>query len=212
MGGASKIWLSLSGRPVLEWTLTRFKDAGVTSGVVVAQAGDHGRIVTLFESLGLAQFAVTTGGAERYLSVEAGLQALSGVDGRDIILVHDAARCLVSSALIQQVAAAARESGAALPVLEVVDTVKTVSPEGFVTATVPRHTLGLAQTPQGFQKALIDAAYRDWPVGRVPTDDAEVAERAGQLVRTVAGERQNLKLTRPEDIPWFEAALKGWNA
>jgi 2-C-methyl-D-erythritol 4-phosphate cytidylyltransferase len=212
MGGASKIWLQFEERSVLEWTLMRFKNAGVTSGVVVAQAEDHEKIAALLQSMGLKGFEVTTGGTERYLSVQAGLKALNRVDSHDTVLIHDAARCLVSSGLIQAVAEAAHTFGAALPVLEVVDTVKTVSPEGFVEGTVPRQSLRLAQTPQGFRKSLIDEAYRQWPENRVPTDDAEVAEHAGMPVRTVVGERHNLKLTRPEDIPWFEAALKGWNA
>ncbi len=211
MGGTSKIWLTFEGRFVLEWTLARFQEAGVSSGVVVAQVGDHAKIAALVASLGL-EFAVAAGGAERYLSVQEGLKALSRVTPEDIVLIHDAARCLVSSALIGHVAKAAQEFGAALPVLEVVDTVKTLAPEGFVAGTVPRHTLGLAQTPQGFRKSLIEEAYRRWPPDRVPTDDAEVAEQAGIPVRAVAGERHNLKLTRPEDIPWFEALLKGRNA
>lgn len=212
MGGASKIWVTFEGRSVLEWTLKRFKESGVSSGVVVAQVGDHAKIAALLEFLGLDAFVVVAGGAERYLSVQSGLNALSRVTPEDIVLIHDAARCLVSSALIGHVAKAAQEFGAAFPVLEVVDTVKTISPEGFVAGTVPRHTLGLAQTPQGFRKSLIEEAYRRWPPDRVPTDDAEVAEQAGIPVRAVAGERHNLKLTRPEDIPWFEALLKGRNA
>ncbi|MCY0879298.1 MAG: 2-C-methyl-D-erythritol 4-phosphate cytidylyltransferase [Firmicutes bacterium] len=209
MGGVNKIWLTFEGRSVLEWTLRRFQEAGVTQGVVVAQPNDHHQVRQLLTTLGLTRMGVTPGGAERYLSVIQGLQALTGAGPDDVVLIHDAARFLVPMLLIRRVIAAAEEYGAALPVIDVVDTVKAVGPDGLVKRTVPRHPLGLAQTPQGFKKSLIEAAYRRWDSATVPTDDAEVAEHSGVRVRAVPGDRLNQKLTRPEDIPWFRAVLKG---
>lgn len=209
MGGTNKIWLTFDGRSVLEWSLRRFMEAGVTTGVVVARPIDHPDVRELFKKLGLKRMTVTNGGAERYLSVAAGLKALSDAAPDDVVLIHDAARFLVPTRVIRRVIAAAEEYGAALPVIDVVDTVKSVGPDGLVKRTVPRHPLGLAQTPQGFKKHLIDTAYRQWNSGTVPTDDAEVAERSGIVVRAVPGDRFNQKLTRPEDVAWFEAVLKG---
>ncbi len=208
MGGKSKIWMSFQGRPVLEWTLRRFRAAGVFKGVVAAQPCDHDAIQGLAASLGMAMRPVA-GGAERYLSVREGLRELREAQSDDIILIHDAARFLVPHDLIERVITAAIAMGAAVPVVEVVDTVKAVSSDGLVERTVPRRELGLAQTPQGFQKAVIEEAYRQWAWERVPTDDAEVAESAGFPVRAVAGDRLNQKLTRLEDIGWFDAMLKG---
>ncbi len=209
MGGVNKIWLTFEGRSVLEWTLRRFRDAGVTQGVVVAQPIDHRAVHQLLTALGLTDMTVTGGGSERYLSVLRGLKALTAADPDDVVLIHDAARFLVPMLLIRRIIAATEEYGAALPVIDVVDTVKAVGPDGLVKRTIPRHPLGLAQTPQGFRKSLIEHAYELWDSANVPTDDAEVAERSGVRVRAVPGDRLNQKLTRPEDIPWFQAVLKG---
>lgn len=208
MGGPSKIWMPFAGRPVLEWTLTRFVAAGVTRGVVVAQEDDHETIRQMTHRLGMT-IAVTAGGAERYLSVVRGLAALSEVQPDSVVLIHDAARFLVPAEVIRRVAEAAAEHGAALPVLDVVDTVKIVDEGEQVRETVPRESLRLAQTPQGFKKHIIDQAYARWTASRVPTDDAEVAEAAGFAVQAVRGDRVNQKLTRPEDVAWLEAMLKG---
>lgn len=209
MGGVNKIWMEFEGRTVLEWTLLRFLDAGVTRGVVVSQPPDYAKVQEIFRSLGLEQMQVVSGGAERYLSVKAGLDALSQASPDDVVLIHDAARFLVPMLLIRRVIAATEEHGAALPVIEVVDTVKSVGPDGLVKRTVPRRPLGLAQTPQGFRLGLIQKAYERWDSASVPTDDAEVAERSGVKVRAVPGDRLNQKLTQPEDSGWFEAVLKG---
>jgi 2-C-methyl-D-erythritol 4-phosphate cytidylyltransferase len=209
MGGRNKLWINFDGRSVLEWSLARFAEAGIDQGVVVAQPVDQPAIRKLFLKLGLTQMRVVDGGPERYLSVMAGLAGLDGAGADDVVLIHDAARFLVPMLLIRRVVAAAQEHGAALPVIDVVDTVKSVGPDGLVKRTVPRRPLGLAQTPQGFKRGLIERAYAQWESAVVPTDDAEVAERAGIKVRAVPGDRLNQKLTRPEDIAWFEAVLKG---
>lgn len=209
MGGTNKIWMTFQGRSVLEWTLTRFVDAGVDHGVVVSQHVDHAKVKALIKRLGLGSMRVIDGGSERYLSVKAGLAALVDALDDDVVLIHDAARFLVPTRLIRRVIAAAQDDGAALPVMEVVDTVKSVGPDGLIKRTVPRRPLGLAQTPQGFKKVVIERAYAQWDEGLVPTDDSEVAERSGVKVRAVPGERLNQKLTQPEDVAWFEAVLKG---
>lgn len=209
MGGVNKIWMMFEGHPVLQWTLQRFVEAGVFRGVVVAQPSDHEAVRRLLRTMGLQDMTVVAGGSERYLSVAAGLAALTAAEAEDVVLIHDAARFLVPMLLIRRVVAAAEEYGAALPVIDVVDTVKSVGPDGLVKRTVPRHPLGLAQTPQGFKKGLIERAYRSWGSAAVPTDDAEVAEHIGVKVRAVPGDRINQKLTQPQDVAWFEVMLKG---
>lgn len=189
--------------------MRRFMEAGVERGVVVAQPIDQAPVKKILTALGLKQMHVVDGGAERYLSVMAGLSALKDAQPDDVVLIHDAARFLVPMLLIRRVIAAAQEHGAALPVIDVVDTVKSVGPDGLVKRTVPRRPLGLAQTPQGFKLGLIQKAYDRWDASGVPTDDAEVAERSGIKVRAVPGDRLNQKLTQPEDVAWFEAVLKG---
>lgn len=205
--GTNKIWLEFYGHSVLEWTLRHFQEAGIVRGVVVSRPDDQERIHTLLSGYELDKMRTAIGGSERYLSVVEGLQALSGVESEDIVLVHDAARFLVPKPVIQRVAAAAREVGAAVPVIEVVDTVKEIQGGARIVRTVARDTLRLAQTPQGFLVSVLNHAYQIW-TGGVPTDDAEVVEKAGYPVAVVEGDRFNQKLTRAEDIPWFEENIR----
>lgn len=151
--------------------------------------------------------AIVAGGARRQDSVLEGLKAAPpGFDG--VVLVHDAARALAEPQLIDRVAAAAAEHGAALPLLPVVDTLKRVA-AGSVVETIERASLGAAQTPQGFRFALLSRAYaaalRD---GVTLTDEAMAVERLGERVAVVAGSPRNRKITTAEDLAWAEALLR----
>ena len=152
--------------------------------------------------------AVVPGGERRQDSVLEGLrQAPEGFAGT--VLVHDAARPLVDVPLVEAVAREAAASGAALPLVPVVDTVKRVR-DGLVLETLDRDALGAAQTPQGFRYALLveayDAAFRD---RLTLTDEAMAVERLGAPVRAVAGAARNRKITTPEDLAWAEGVLAG---
>lgn len=208
MGGSPKIWMTFQGKPVIEWTLRRFQEAGVRQGVVVARQDDLMRVAEVLTHLQL-DYQTTVGGSERYRSVQRGLRALGEVSPTSVVLIHDAARFLTPENLIRRVADRASVDGAALPVLEVPDTVKRVQESGQVECTVPRGRLRLAQTPQGFHYEVIVEAYRRLSGPLVPTDDAEVAERAGFPVWTVAGDPMNVKLTRPEDAIIMAAMAEG---
>jgi 2-C-methyl-D-erythritol 4-phosphate cytidylyltransferase/2-C-methyl-D-erythritol 2,4-cyclodiphosphate synthase len=146
------------------------------------------------------------GGASRQASVCAGLEALEP-HGPDLVLVHDAARPFASAALVARAIAAAQTSGAAIPVIGVADTVKTVDAEGCVTGTVDRAHLRLVQTPQAFGfAALLDAHRLAKAAGRDDfTDDAALAEWAGLTVTTFEGEAGNVKLTTNDDFTRAEA-------
>ncbi len=139
--------------------------------------------------------------------MRAGLEALAS-HAPEIVLVHDAARPFASPALIARAIAAARQSGAAVPVLPVADTVKTVDAAGAVTGTIDRAPLRLVQTPQAFRfGALLDAHRKAHAAGREDfTDDAALAEWAGMTVMTFAGETANVKLTTNEDFARAETA------
>ena len=147
------------------------------------------------------------GGASRQGSVRAGLEALAP-RRPDLVLVHDAARPFASDALVTRAIAAARASGAAVPVVAVADTVKTVDAAGRVTGTIDRAQLRMVQTPQAFDfAALLDAHRRALAAGRDDfTDDAALAEWAGLAVTTFEGEAGNVKLTTNEDFVRAEAA------
>jgi 2-C-methyl-D-erythritol 4-phosphate cytidylyltransferase/2-C-methyl-D-erythritol 2,4-cyclodiphosphate synthase len=155
---------------------------------------------------GLDLLTPVEGGASRQASVHAGLEALATLQP-ELVLVHDAARPFVSDLLITRAIAAARVSGAAVPVIAVTDTVKTVDANGAVTGTLDRDCLRIVQTPQAFRfGALLDAHRRAKAAGREDfTDDAALAEWAGLAVTTFEGERGNVKLTTDDDLARAEA-------
>ncbi|HWC22215.1 MAG TPA: 2-C-methyl-D-erythritol 4-phosphate cytidylyltransferase [Flexivirga sp.] len=155
-----------------------------------------------FEAL-LPGVRVIPGGAERTDSVAAGLAALP--DDVDIVLVHDAARALAPPSLFDAVAeAVARGADAVVPGLPVTDTIKQVDAAGAVVQTPDRSTLRAVQTPQGFQRAALEAAHAR---GGAATDDAMLIERAGGTVQVIDGDPLAMKITLPPDIEAAERLL-----
>jgi 2-C-methyl-D-erythritol 4-phosphate cytidylyltransferase/2-C-methyl-D-erythritol 2,4-cyclodiphosphate synthase len=156
---------------------------------------------------GLDLPAPIIGGATRQASVHRGLEALAG-EAPDFVLIHDAARPLVSRKLIADVIAAL-EAGAdgALPMLASADTLRRRRADG-AWELVPRDGLYRAQTPQGFVYAKIVAAHRAH-AGQAVTDDMALAERAGMRIEMVAGEERNIKVTYEEDFALVESLLWG---
>jgi 2-C-methyl-D-erythritol 4-phosphate cytidylyltransferase/2-C-methyl-D-erythritol 2,4-cyclodiphosphate synthase len=169
----------------------------------------HGDDAALFQAAtaGIDLLPPVQGGASRQASVRAGLRALES-HHPDLVLVHDAARPFASDALITRAIAAAGTSGAAVPVIAVADTVKTVDATGCVTGTIDRAQLRMVQTPQAFGFAvLLDAHQRAAAAGRDDfTDDAALAEWAGLKVTTFKGEAGNVKLTTDDDFSRAEVA------
>src|SRR6202158_5667341 len=149
-----------------------------------------------------------TGGATRQASVHAGLEALAS-QKPDVVLIHDAARPFVSAALISRAIDAAGRTGAAVPAIQVTDTIKLIGESGNVEATPERARLRIAQTPQAFRfDVILDAHRRAARDGRGDfTDDAALAEWAGLTVATFEGDPANMKLTTPEDFVREEARL-----
>src|SRR3981081_1269323 len=148
------------------------------------------------------------GGTTRQASVHAGLEALAS-QKPDVVLIHDAARPFVSAALISRAIDAAGRTGAAIPAIQVADTIKLIGANGNVEATPERARLRIAQTPQAFRfDVILDAHRRAAREGRSDfTDDAALAEWAGLTVATFEGDPANMKLTPPEDFVREEARL-----
>ena len=139
---------------------------------------------------------VTSGGAQRGDSVAAGLRALT--DEVDVVLVHDAARCLTPVDVFTRViAAVAAGAVAVVPGTAVVDTVKQVDEGGFVVATPDRSALRAVQTPQGFRREVLERAHAE---SSDATDDAGLVERLGERVLVVEGDPRALKVTTPGDL------------
>jgi 2-C-methyl-D-erythritol 4-phosphate cytidylyltransferase/2-C-methyl-D-erythritol 2,4-cyclodiphosphate synthase len=141
---------------------------------------------------------VVKGGERRQDSVANGFDAVA--PGADVILIHDAARPFVSAELIDRTIDAASRHGAAIAALQSRDTVKRVAGDGRITETIPRETIYLAQTPQGFRRDVLSAAIEMGRSGVDATDEAALAERAGYHVHVVDGDPGNMKITTEEDL------------
>ncbi|MEO8623892.1 MAG: 2-C-methyl-D-erythritol 4-phosphate cytidylyltransferase, partial [bacterium] len=147
---------------------------------------------------------VSVGGRTRSESVANGLDDLP--DDAQIVLVHDAARPLVDAATIDRVVESVRGGTSAIAALPVVDTLKEVDENGFITRTVDREGLWRAQTPQGFPRRLLVDAHRRASVEHIfTTDDAALCEQLGISVRVVRGNERALKVTEPDDFNRVDA-------
>jgi len=217
MEGVDKTEALLGGRPLLAWSLDAIAAAPEVERIVVVldeqRASETSRAWPAWFPTKV--IAAVAGGAERQQSVAAGVRALEAApspsdrrDSGEIILIHDGARPLVSSALVSAVAQAAAAHGAALPILPIVDTVKRVeaavdgADRGTVGPTVDRSGLAAAQTPQGVRRELLTRAYIAFPPDAGPafTDEASLLEACAIPVASVPGEPRNLKVTRPADL------------
>jgi 2-C-methyl-D-erythritol 4-phosphate cytidylyltransferase/2-C-methyl-D-erythritol 2,4-cyclodiphosphate synthase len=204
-GDLPKQYRALAGEPVIRASLSLFSWHGEVGAV---QPVIHRDDMTSYDAAakGLKLMPPVFGGSTRQASVLAGLEALSA-GSPDIVLVHDAARPFCSSGLVSRAIAACAQTGAAIPGLEVTDTIKRVDSAGLITGTVDRAELRSVQTPQAFAfPALLDAHRKAAAAGRDDfTDDAALVEWAGLKVISFAGEASNTKMTTDEDFSRAEA-------
>jgi 2-C-methyl-D-erythritol 4-phosphate cytidylyltransferase/2-C-methyl-D-erythritol 2,4-cyclodiphosphate synthase len=199
-GGTSpKQLLTLGGRPILARSVDAFVACDVISEIVVALPADLASAPPAYLQQRGKPVTVVSGGDERRASVA---NAFARVSGRaEMVVIHDAARPLVSDDLIRRTVAAASEAGAAIAAIRAHDTVKRTDASGAITATLPRERIYLAQTPQAFRVAVLRDALR---LDGEATDEAMLAERAGHTVRVVDGDPRNLKITTPDDLTMAE--------
>ena len=204
MGAADKLFADLGGRPLLARALQPFQDSPLVHRIVlVLSAANLERGRALAGECGIDKLtAACEGGPRRQDSVRLGLDALGPCDW---VLVHDGARPLVTTELIERGLAAARETRAAVPVVPIADTVKQTGPEGTVEQTLDRSRLWAAQTPQVFRYDLLLRAHRE--VTAEVTDDAAMLETLGLAVKLYEGSPTNIKVTTPADLRLAEALL-----
>ncbi|MCK6081801.1 2-C-methyl-D-erythritol 4-phosphate cytidylyltransferase [Microbacterium sp. EYE_5] len=197
--GAPKAFVGIDGRSILRHALAGVFAAPAAQVVVVAPADRVGDATTeVGEAAGERRdlASVVAGGDTRQASVAAGLRAVW--PDVDVVLVHDAARALTPPEVFERVVAAVDGGAdAVIPVLPVVDTLKRVDGPSVVDA-VDRSVLAAAQTPQGFRRDALDAAYRDAAADH--TDDAALLQAAGVRVRTVPGDERSFKITTQADL------------
>jgi 2-C-methyl-D-erythritol 4-phosphate cytidylyltransferase len=151
-----------------------------------------------------ADVSVVAGGDSRSESVARALFALP--DDIDVVLVHDAARPLVPVEVVTGVVAAIRDGhDAVIPVMPVVDTIKSITEDGQILGTVPREQLCATQTPQGFRREVLQRAHAE--VDSSVTDDAGMVESLGIAVHAISGHEEAFKVTRPLDFLLAESII-----
>ena len=199
--GRPKALRELAGEPVLVHAVRGLRACPSVGPIVVA--APVADVDAVRDQLAAYDVLVVAGGAERQDSVRAALAALPAEV--ELVLVHDAARCLTPVEVVERVVAALRSGApAVVPVLPVADTVKQVADDRVV-RTVDRAALVSVQTPQGFLRALLEQAHADGAAGL--TDDAGLVEAMGAPVVTVPGADEAFKVTRPLDLLLAEALL-----
>jgi 2-C-methyl-D-erythritol 4-phosphate cytidylyltransferase / 2-C-methyl-D-erythritol 2,4-cyclodiphosphate synthase len=203
-GDSPKQLLTLGGRPILARSVDAFVACDVISEIVVALPADLASAPPPYLLERGKPVTIVTGGTERRSSVANAFSRVS--DRAEVVVIHDAARPLVSDDLIRRTVAAAAETGAAIAALRAHDTVKQTNADGAITATLPRERIYLAQTPQAFRVPVLRDALR---LGGEATDEAVLAERAGHTVRVVDGDPRNLKITTPDDLTMAEHFAAG---
>ena len=212
----SKQFKELGGIPILVHTLRKFAATPEVYEIIVALrkneiGGFRTQLEKQFPEILNKRLQIVEGGEHRQDSVASALAAVAAV-AEDIVLVHDAVRPFVTPAIITEVIEAAQKYGAAIAGMPAVDTVKQVerTAEGAVIkATIPRASVVMAQTPQGFRYDLLKKAFDDAAAdGFLGTDEASLIERAGHPVAVVMGSPRNLKITTPGDMEVAEFYLK----
>ncbi|HEY2166267.1 MAG TPA: 2-C-methyl-D-erythritol 4-phosphate cytidylyltransferase [Jatrophihabitantaceae bacterium] len=199
--GRPKALCLLGGRTLTERAVARFAAHPAVRDVVVVAPPTHLAEVAELVARVQSQARVVAGGALRPDSVCRGLDATA--PDVDAVLVHDVARPFVPAAVISRVVAALSAGAVGvIPAVAVTDTVKRVE-SGRVRATLARESLRAVQTPQGFRREVLVAAYaraRSEGLLADVTDDASVLEAAGHPVDVVAGDQHSLKITTPWDL------------
>lgn len=211
MGGdIPKQFIPVNGMPVLMHTIRRFREFDPQMHIVLVLPKDHQDYWRQLcdEYRFTDQHDIADGGSTRFHSSQNGIMALAEAPDSDIVAIHDGVRPLVSVETIGRCFTAAAESGAAIPVLPVIDTLRYVghADENGVNTeqghNVLRSDYRVVQTPQTFRLALLRRAFTQSFSERF-TDDASVVEALGEKVTMVDGNRENIKITTPYDLKVF---------
>lgn len=208
--GFEKTMMPLAGRPVLRHVLDRLCSVPAIAEIVVVTSPEQFDAVrTLVATLtATPSIVLCAGGATRQESVERGVSALT--PSSDLVLIHDAARPLVTSVIVEAGIRCASVCGAAVAAIPVSDTIKLVAADGLIEATPERARLYAAQTPQIFRRDWLAASYARMhaaPRDAAFTDEASLLEWAGYAVRIFPGSFENIKLTNPVDVMVAESIL-----
>lgn len=205
----NKIFLDLAGKSVIERTVALFSSLNsVVEILLVGNSKDLPRLKKMFSEHRLVKTLL--GGAERFDSVWAALAQVNRES--EIVLIHDAARPLTSPSLIRSVIESAKENGAAIAAIPIVDSIKRSLNGETILESVDRETLWAAQTPQAFHfKKFLEFYQKAIAEGFRASDDAGVVQHYGMTVRLIPGGKQNLKITNPEDLEFARFFIANQN-
>ena len=207
--GVTKQHMTLDGLPVIVHTLLAFEKCELINEIiVVAREDEIPRYNEYKKRYGISKLVRTVGGgASRRESVLRGFEAISSK--AKFVAIHDGARCLVTPTIIEEVCRAAYRYKAAIAATAVRDTVKIADDKGFISETIDRNLVWLAQTPQVISVPLYTAAaYNPEAQNLEATDDAMLIESIENPVRLIECGRENIKITTPDDLTLAEHILK----
>lgn len=204
MGSAlPKQFLPVAGKPILWHTVNRFVETFNDLQILLVLPKEH--FSTADASIDAAwrpRITMIEGGETRFDSVKNGIQA---VNKPSVVFVHDAVRCLVSSALIERCYRETSKKGNAIPAIPAVDSMRRRTSNRY--ETIPRDELFMIQTPQTFDSALLLSAFQQ-KFQESFTDEATVVENTGAVLNIVEGETENIKITKPSDLLVAEAIIR----
>jgi 2-C-methyl-D-erythritol 4-phosphate cytidylyltransferase len=206
MGGTMpKQFMLLNGKQILLHSIDAFLVAYPEMRIVLVSHPnfiEHTQL--LLEQAGYSsEINVTAGGITRFHSVSNGLHF---VNRNSIVLVHDAVRCLVTPELIRKTVVLAKESGSAIPVIPIKDSIRKLDRQSGISSVVNRDELVIVQTPQVFKAELLLDAFSE-QFRETFTDEASVVEAKGYSVVLIPGDESNIKITFPEDLAYAEWKL-----
>ena len=203
----SKLFFNVDRKPIFFYTLRNLSASYRFDEILIAaHPDDFARIKKIITALKLHHARLVTGGETRAESVRNALHEAS--DAAEWVVVHDAARPLVSRPIVERALAAAQKTGGAISAYPVTATVKRVAGE-IIAGTEDRRTLYLAQTPQVFRKEKLLERYRKLGKKALSlTDEASFFDGTGTRVAVALGAVSNLKITTPEDVDLFRFYLK----
>lgn len=207
--GYSKIFEPILEKPSIYYTLKTFqKNDLIDEIILVCKESDKEKLknIVLKNNIIKVKFFVL-GGSSRQESVFNGLKKVN--KSSDFVVVHDAARILITDKIITDVIKDAHLNKFTIPCVAAKDTIKVVNKNGFVEKTPDRSSLFQVQTPQVFEKSIYEEIITlAMKSGKDYTDDSQLLENAGYKVHTVLGSYENMKLTTVDDIPVFENILR----
>lgn len=201
-----KQFLELKGKPILMHTIEKFKDTFQNIEIILALPEnqiDFWEELCVLHHFPFSPSRVVKGGKTRFESVK---NALNKVTENSIVAIHDGVRPLVSSDTLNNCFTTAEEKGNAIPVIDMVDSIRHVSKQEGVNNAVTRSCYKAVQTPQCFKSEFILKAYEQ-EFNPAFTDDASVLENLGETINLVGGNTENIKITTQQDLLLADALL-----